>query len=104
MKTAVLVNGVPASGKTTIARGIGARLVLPVLELDAVKEVLFEELGDRGADREWGRVLGRISIRAIWALLRGFPPGSTAVVEAWFRRPPHDALLEGLREAGIDRW
>ncbi|MFN8622829.1 MAG: AAA family ATPase [Chloroflexota bacterium] len=104
MKQAILVNGVPASGKSTVARALGDRLGLPVLSLDAVKEVLFAELGHRDADREWGRTLGRASIGSIWALLAGFPPGSTAIVEAWFRRPPHDPVLAGLARAGVDRW
>jgi glucokinase len=104
MTRAVLVNGVPASGKTTVARGIGARLGLPVLGLDAVKEVLFEELGHRDADRAWGRALNRASIRSIWALVEGFPPGSIVVIDAWFRLPPHDIVLRDLEGAGVDRW
>lgn len=104
MTRAVLVNGVPASGKTTIARAIGAHLEVPVLELDAVKEVLFEELGHRDADRTWGRALGRASLGSLWALLAGFPSDSLAVVEAWFRLPPHDHVLRGLERAGVDRW
>lgn len=104
MTRAVLVNGVPATGKTNIAKGLGKRLHAPVLTLDAVKEVLFEELGHRDADREWGRVLGRASIRSIWALVAGFPQDSLVVVEAWFRLPPHDPVLAGLARARIDRW
>ena len=104
MTRAVLVNGLPASGKTTIARALGARLTAPVLELDAVKEVLFDELGHRDANREWGRALGRASIGSIWALLAGFPADSMVVVEAWFRLPPHDAVLRGLQRASVDRW
>jgi glucokinase len=104
VKQAVLVNGVPASGKTTVARAIGAHLDAPVLGLDVVKEVLFDELGHREADREWGRALGQASIESIWALLANFPAGSTVVVEAWFRLPPFDAVQHGLERAGIDRW
>lgn len=104
MTRAVLVNGVPASGKSTLAHALGERLTAPVLELDAVKEVLFEELGHREADREWGRTLSRASLRSIWALLAGFPADSLVVVEGWFRRPPHDAVLQGLERAGVGRW
>ncbi len=104
MTQAVLVNGVPASGKTTVARAIGSRLELPVLSLDAVKEALYGELGNAGGDREYGRSLGRASIQAIWSLVADFPPGSRVVVEAWFRLPPHDVVLRGLERAGIDRW
>lgn len=104
MTRAILVNGVPATGKTNIARAIGKRLHLPVMTLDTVKEVLFEELGDRDADREWGRVLGRISMRSIWALIGGFPADATVVVEAWFRLPPHEPVLAGLTRARVDQW
>lgn len=100
----MLVNGIPATGKTTIARGIGARLHLPVLSLDSVKEALFEELGTEGGDREYGRALGRASMLAIWSLVAEFPPDATVVVEAWFRKPPHDVVLRGLERAGIERW
>lgn len=104
MTRAVLVNGVPATGKTTIARALARRLDVPVLELDVVKEVLFEELGHREADREWGRALGRASLGSIWALLAGFPADSTVVLEAWFRLPPHGHVLRGLEQAQVDRW
>lgn len=104
MTRAVLVNGVPASGKTTIARAIGARLELPVLSLDAVKEALYDEFGNAGGDREYGRALGRASMQVIWSLIADFPAGSTVVVESWFRLPPHDVVLRGLERAGIDRW
>lgn len=104
MTRAVLVNGVPASGKSTLARALAARLEVPILELDVIKEVLFEELGHRNADRTWGRALGRASLESIWALLAGFPGDSTVVVEAWFRLPPHDHVVRGLERAGIDRW
>lgn len=100
----MLINGIPATGKTTIARGIGARLHLPVLSLDTVKEALFEELGTAGGDREYGRSLNRASMLAIWSLIAEFPPDATVVVEAWFRMPPHDVVLQGLERAGIDRW
>jgi glucokinase len=104
MTRAVLVNGVPATGKTTVARAIGDRLDVPVMELDAVKEVLFDVLGHRDADRAWGRALGTASIEVIWALLAGFPAASTVVVEAWFRLPPHDDVLQGLERAGVESW
>ncbi len=103
MRRVVLVNGVPASGKTTVARAVSASLGVPLLTLDTIKEQLFDELGSDG-DREFGRALGRASLRAIWALIADFPPDALVVVDAWFRLPPHDAVLGGLRAAGCDRW
>lgn len=104
MRRAVLVNGVPATGKTSVARAIGARLHLPVLSLDSIKEALFEELGTGDGDREYGRALGRASMLAIWSIVAEFPPDAAVVVEAWFRKPPHDVVLRGLERAGIERW
>ena len=104
MRRAVLVNGIPATGKTSIARAIGARLHLPVLSLDSVKEALFEELGTEDGDREYGRSLGRASMLAIWSVIAEFPPDAAVIVEAWFRKPPHDGVLQGLERAGIERW
>jgi glucokinase len=100
----VLVNGIPATGKTSIARAIGARLHLPVLSLDSVKEALFEELGTEDGDREYGRALGRASMLAIWSMVADFQPDAAIVVEAWFRQPPHDVVLRGLERAGIEQW
>jgi predicted kinase len=51
MKRAVLVNGVPASGKSTVARGISVRTGWLLLILDRVKEPFFDELGI--GDREF---------------------------------------------------
>jgi len=104
MRRAVLVNGIPATGKTSIARAIGARLHLPVFSLDNVKEALFEELGTEDGDREHGRALGRASMLAIWSIVAEFQPDASVVVEAWFRKPPHDVVLRGLERAGIERW
>ena len=47
---------------------------------ERAKEVLFDELGHRDAEREWGRTLNRASIGAIWSLLAGFPPDAVVVV------------------------
>lgn len=41
----ILLAGMPASGKSTIAARISREFHLPVLEKDAIKEVLFDTLG-----------------------------------------------------------
>jgi glucokinase len=100
-RAAILVNGVPASGKSTVSRRIAAELGLPLLALDTVKEALFAELGT--GDRLHNRRFGRASYGAIWALVGEFPAQSTVVVDAWFGFQPLDLLQSHLSRAGVTR-
>jgi glucokinase len=99
VKRAVLVNGVPASGKSTVARAVAAAKGWPLLTLDTVKEAFFEHIGT--GDRDYNRLLGRASYQAIFALIADFPDGATAVVDAWFGFQPVELLQGHLARAGI---
>ena len=41
----VVVTGMPSSGKSTVAEGLAARLALPLIAKDEIKESLYESLG-----------------------------------------------------------
>ncbi|WP_027144618.1 ROK family protein [Mesorhizobium sp. WSM3626] len=99
-RRAVLVNGIPASGKSTVSRGIADRMGWPLLALDTVKNPFLEVLG--GADREFNRTLGRASYQAIWSLVGDAPAGSTFIVDAWFGFQPRQVLENHLRKAGVE--
>jgi glucokinase len=99
MKSAVLVNGVPASGKSTVARAVADATGWPLLTLDTVKEAFFARLGT--GDRDYSRLLGRASYEAIFALVNDFPGGATVVVDAWFGFQPVEILARLLARAGI---
>ncbi len=99
MKRAILVNGVPACGKSTVARGLSARLGLFVFTLDTVKEPFFDELGV--GDREFNRALGRASYKAIWSVVADAPDGAAAIVDAWFGFQPREVLEAHLVRAGV---
>jgi predicted kinase len=92
MHPILLVNGVPASGKSTVAAAIARRLRLPILAVDTVKEAFFDHLGI--GDRDYSRKLGRASYQAIFATIAAFPDGLGAIVDAWHKFVPLD-LLEG---------
>lgn len=102
-KRLVMVNGVPASGKSSVARGLSEATGWPTYALDTVKDPFLAELGTAGVriDRPFNRVLGRASYRAIFALIAAAPPGATAIVDAWFGFQPRELLEELAAAAGI---
>jgi predicted kinase len=81
--TLVVISGLPASGKTTLARRLAAEMRLPLVGRDDIKERLFESLG--WSDREWSKRLGGAS----WDLLYWFvetqlAAGQSCVIESNF--------------------
>lgn len=101
MKSAILINGVPASGKSTVARAIAAGLGVPLMTLDTVKEPLFSHFGT--GDREHNRTLGRASYAIIFAAIADWPDPATVVIDAWFGFQPAEVLRRHLATAGIGR-
>lgn len=105
MRRALLVNGVPASGKSTVGRlllpSLTAAGACPVpLSLDTVKEGLFAEIGT--GDRAHNRLLGRASYHAIFNAVAAFPDGLLPVVDAWHGFLPRSVLAAHLERARID--
>jgi predicted kinase len=98
-RAAVVVNGPPGSGKTTLAAPLAAALGLPLLAKDAVKETLLDELGY--ADRAASRRIGAASGEVLWTVLGGCPDG--AVVESWLAPSLRAVVRAGLERAGIER-
>ena len=96
MPRVALVNGLPGSGKTTLAGNLAARLRLPLFAKDVIKETLFDWIGV--GDRDWSRRLGAASGEAIWSLLAYC--GCDAVVEGWFSPASRDVVRAGLDRAG----
>ena len=100
-KRTVLVNGVPASGKSSISRELGQRTGWPVLSLDTVKNPFIKEIKE--VDRLFNRRLGIASYEAIWSLLNDFPDGSTIIVDAWFGFQPLELLDQHLKMAKVEQ-
>ncbi|TKW67063.1 MAG: adenylyl-sulfate kinase [Paracoccus denitrificans] len=104
MKQAVLVNGVPASGKSTVTRQLIRGLqtqgaaAMPLC-LDTVKEGLFAQIGT--GDREHNRMLGRASYHAIFNLIAEMPDNVLPVIDAWHGFQPETVLRDHLARAGI---
>lgn len=99
----VLVNGLPAAGKSTLARDLAAVLGLPLLSKDVIKETHADVLGSDPpsglTQRDWNRQLGTAASTTMWALLRDSAPG--AVLESSWRADVRQLVATGLRTAGF---
>lgn len=99
MRVVVIVNGPPASGKSTLARPLADALGLPLIAKDAVKETLLDALGY--GDREASRRIGAAAGEVCWTVLGSCPDG--AVVESWLAPHSRDVVSAGLARAAVDR-
>ena len=82
----VVVTGMPASGKTTVARALSRHLGLPLIAKDEIKERLYDTLGI--GDVEWSGRLGQASFALIFSFAQSLlEAGTSTIVEAnFFRR------------------
>lgn len=81
--TVVIVTGLPATGKTAIARAIGREAGLPVFGKDDFKELLFGLLGH--SDREWSKKLGRAAYEVLFQICaEHVEAGASVVLESNF--------------------
>jgi glucokinase len=98
-KRVVLLNGVPASGKSSLSKAITEATGWPVLAIDTVKNPFLEMI--EGVDRTFNRTLGRASYKAMWSIIAEAPAGSTFVVDAWFGFQPIDVLRDHIARSGV---
>lgn len=92
---AIIVTGLPASGKTTLARALAARHRVPLLGKDLVKEALLDVLG--AGDPAASRRLSDASFRVLAAVASELASsGASLILEGNFRRGEHEALLAPL--------
>lgn len=100
-KTVVLVNGVPASRKSTIARLLSEHFALPILTIDGIKEPFMAQFDE--IDRPFNRRLGSAAYEVIWSIVADSPTQCVFIVDAWFGFQPKEALERYLGQAGVTR-
>jgi len=87
----VVVTGIPASGKTTLATALSMQLGWPLISKDVVKEALFDALGT--GDLEWSQRLGRAGHVVMYSLAARNPK---VILEAHFQRGMAEPELQAL--------
>jgi predicted kinase len=101
MAELTIILGVPASGKTTLARRLAVDLSLACLCKDDIKEALFDSLGT--GDRRWSGTLSEASF-AVLGRLAGtqLALGRSVIIEGnW--RATHAAVLRAALDDGAAR-
>ena len=94
--TLLIVTGHPCTGKTTLARRVATDMGWPLFEKDAIKELLFDQLG--WSDRPWSQRLGRASIALLYqGAERTLTAGVSTVIEGNFDPAVSAPRLEELR-------
>ena len=94
-----MINGVPATGKSGLARVLAEATGWPRLTLDTVKGPFLAELAP--VDRMMNRTLGRASYNALFDIIADAPQG-TFIIDAWFGFQPAELLMAGLARAGVE--
>jgi glucokinase len=98
----VLVNGLPAAGKTTLARALSQALRLPLFSKDTIKEAHADVLGSTPppgwTQRHWNAALGAAANETMWALLTAAPAG--AILESCWPTEYRHFAVQGLHRAG----
>ena len=82
-KGLLIINGFPATGKTTLARDLAGALGWPLFTKDGIKERLFDVLG--WGDEEWSEQLSHAVIEVLFDVaetLGGLGPAGPGEVGA----------------------
>ncbi|MCW1876249.1 AAA family ATPase [Erwinia sp. INIA-01] len=96
MKTLILVNGIPASGKSSVAKIIADYFSYPVLSIDKIKEPFMVQFADI-IDRPLNRKLGYAAYESMFNIVMSSPPETVFIMDAWFGFRDK-SVLEGYLE------
>jgi len=99
MRKLILVNGIPASGKSSVAKKIADHFNAPVLSIDEIKEPFMVQFADI-IDRPLNRKLGYAAYETMFRIVRTSPENTLFVLDAWFGFRERAVLEDYLAMAG----
>jgi len=92
----ILVTGIPAAGKSTMAEALSARLKLPVISKDKIKELMYDEIGFHS--RKEKVVLGVASMNILYYFAEQLMKlDQPFILENNFERISREPLMEILK-------
>ncbi|CAK9886270.1 MAG: hypothetical protein XXXJIFNMEKO3_02698 [Candidatus Erwinia impunctatus] len=83
MRKLILVNGIPASGKSSVAKIIADHFNAPLLSIDEIKEPFMIQFA-HVIDRALNRKLGSAAYEAMFKIIAASPENTLFVLDAWF--------------------
>lgn len=93
---AVVINGVPGSGKTTLCSSLQRELGVPLISKDAVKEALADLVVAQLPTSD----LGAVASEVLWKLA-GLISGPVIVESFWLAGRDDAFFADGLRAGGV---
>ncbi len=101
MSKCILVTGIPAAGKSSIARYLSKELNLPLISKDDIKERLFDEIGFQSRTEKVR--LGSAAMQLMYDMAdRLLTCGLPCILENNFENASRDGLMELLDRHGCE--
>ncbi|HPN96769.1 MAG TPA: AAA family ATPase [Candidatus Moranbacteria bacterium] len=96
--TLLLVSGIPASGKTTVAERISKELNCPIFIADRLKEIISEKISGREDPVLFDKVARASYDILYYAVEEVLKTGTTCVAEAFFLASAAEPQIERLKK------
>lgn len=96
--TLIIVSGLPGTGKTTLSKKISDKFGLPLIGMDAIKEVMWDNMGHE-FDFEFSDKVGKTAFELVFHFIEAsLSKGVSLVTEAHFSPILNNERFNDLKE------